>query len=156
MLNLVNECRFCLNRKSGYVNICLLVPVQKFSCTNGPADDVTLHQQVFLPTNFTLCESTLTLYHPIKISPRQWHSITFNWSYEKCCWFNFSGQTHVKVIHHDRVVQCLFREYESGLRSSRHNSSTHVLHQTTRCHITQDNNTWLGVLPRYFIVIRII
>jgi hypothetical protein len=62
---------FLFNRENGYVNICLLVPVQKFSCTNGRADDATLHQQVFRPTNFTLCESTLILYHPIKISPRQ-------------------------------------------------------------------------------------
>jgi hypothetical protein len=146
MFNLMNEWMNAVSvwQKSGYVNIC-------FSCTNGPADDATLHQQVFFPTNFTLCENTLILYHPIKISPRQWHLIIFNWSYEKCCWFHFSGQSHMKVIHHDRVVQCFFRESQSGLRSSRHNSSTRVLRhrhnsstrvlrQTLRCHITHDNN----------------
>jgi len=46
---------FLFNSKGGYVSICLLVQIQIFFGTNGSADDVTLHQQVFLPTNFTLC-----------------------------------------------------------------------------------------------------
>jgi hypothetical protein len=54
----------------------------------------------------------------------------------------------VKFINHDRVVQWFFRESESGLRFSRHNSSTRVLNQTTRCHITQDNNLKYHLLRR--------
>jgi hypothetical protein len=57
MFNLMNECRFC-SIENAVMSIFTL-EIKKFSSTNGSADDATLHQQVFLPTNFTLCKSTL-------------------------------------------------------------------------------------------------
>jgi hypothetical protein len=43
---------FLLNKKRGYVNICLIEQIQKFSSTNGHVDDATLRQRVFIPAYF--------------------------------------------------------------------------------------------------------